>query len=219
MSTAPRVPESARHPVEEPNRAPMPVEYETAIKALEACATLDETRTWRTAAEALAVWAKLYKSEEAELKAKRLRLYAYRRMGQLASEMRPSGRIKQKGNGFRGCKGSFPGAVSLLEEHGLTKTEAGAATWIARLPQQEFELLLRRPLSPTTLSQHLWNRDPVWMRFSRSAMALRGVLRRHPPREIQAIARMLGERQTGTLRVLVGDLRRMLRQLDDSAKP
>jgi hypothetical protein len=200
-------------------RAEMPVEYETAIKALEACATLDETRTWRTAAEALAVWAKLYKSEEAELKAKRLRLYAYRRMGELATELRPSGRIQQKGPGVRGCRGSLPGAVSLLEEHGLTKTEAGAATWMARLPYTEFQNLLERPLSPTTLSQHLWNRDPVWMRFSRSAMALRGVLRRHPAREIQEVARMLGDRQIGTLRVLLGDLRRLLRDFDESSEP
>jgi len=219
MSAPPSV--VSRGPLEMPDsdRPAMPVEYETAIKALDACATLDETRAWRTAAEALAVWAKLYKSEEAELKAKRLRLYAYRRMGQLATELRPSGRIQQKGPGVRGCKGSLPGAVSLLEEHGLTKTEAGAATWIARLPPTEFEHLLDRPLSPTTLSQHLWNRDPVWMRFSRSAMALRGVLRRHPAREIQGVARMLGDRQTGTLKVLIGDLRRLLRDFDESPKP
>jgi hypothetical protein len=203
---------SAPGAVSESARAPMPVEYDRAIKALEACLSLDETKVWNNAADALAAWAKIYKSDEAELKSKRLRLHAYRRMGQLARELRPPGRMK--GGGYRGCQGKLPGAISLLQEHGLTKTEAGASNFIAQLPEEQFQLVLERPLRPTTVANYLWGKDPVWIAFTRTAMTLRGVLRRHPPREIRAIARMLGERQEGTLRVVAGDLRRMLRQLE-----
>lgn len=212
MSAVPSLIRSASAALPESARTPMPVEYETAIKALDACTSLDETKAWNNAADALAAWAKIYNSDEAELKAKRLRLHAYRRMGQLARELRPPGRMK--GGGHRGCLGKLPGPNSLLQEHGLTKTEAGAANFIAQLPEEQFQRVLERPLRPTTVANHLWGKDPVWIAFSRTAMALRGVLRRHPPREIQAIARMLGERQEGTLRVVAGDLRRMLRQLE-----
>lgn len=212
MSAVPSLVRSTPGAVPESARASMPVEYDTAIKALEACTSLDETRVWNNAADALAAWAKIYNSGEAELKAKRLRLHAHRRMGQLARELRPPGRMK--GGGYRGCQGKLPGAISLLQEYGLTKTEAGAANFIAQLPEEQFQRILERPLRPTTVANHLWGKDPVWIAFTRTAMALRGVLRRHPPREIQAIARMLGERQEGTLRVVAGDLRRMLRQLE-----
>lgn len=212
MSALPSVVAPARPETPESDRPAMPVQYEAALKALDACTSLDETKVWNNAADALAAWAKIYNSDEAELKAKRLRLHAYRRMGQLARELRPPGRMK--GGGHRGCQGKLPGAISLLQEYGLTKTEAGAANFIAQLPGEQFQRVLERPLRPTTVAHHLWGKDPVWIAFTRTAMTLRGVLRRHPPCEIQAIARMLGERQEGTLRVVVGDLRRMLRQLE-----
>lgn len=190
----------------------MPVEYETAIKALEACTSLDETRIWRSAYHALAAWAKIYNSRDAEFKAKRLRLHAYRRMGQLARELRPSGRARR---GIKG--GKLPGSVSLLQEHGLSHSEAVAANFIARLPDEDFQRILRRPLSPISVAHQLWGKDPIWLGFCGAATNLRGHLRRHPPREVLAVARMLGERQQGTLRVLLADLRRMLREFDEHA--
>lgn len=191
----------------------MPVQYETAIRALEACMSLDETKVWTNAADMLATWARVYRSREAEVAAKRLRLYAYRRMGELASELRPSGRANvQKGR--KGCTGKLPGASSLLQEHGLTIAEARAANFIARLPYEQFQRILKRPRSPLTVAYHLWGKDPVWMQFIRAGMNLRGILRRHPPHEIRVIACMLGERQQGSLRVMVGDLRRLLRSFD-----
>lgn len=212
MSAPPTVVEPAQIGLPASDRPAMPVQYEEALKALEACTSLDETTVWSNAADALEAWAQIYRSDEAELKAKRLRLHAYRRMGQLARDLRPPG--KMKGGGYRGCQGKLPGAISLLQEYGLTKTEAGSANFLAQLPDEQFQRVLERPLRPTTVAHQLWGKDPVWIAFTRTAMALRGVLRRHPPHEIQAIARMLGERQEGTLRVVTGDLRRMLRQLE-----
>lgn len=212
MSALPSVVEPTQIGLPGSDRPAMPVQYEEALKALEACTSLDETTVWDNAADALEAWAQIYRSDEAELKAKRLRLHAYRRMGQLARDLRPPG--KMKGGGYRGCRGKLPGAISLLQEYGLTKTEAGSANFLAQLPDEQFQRVLERPLRPTTVAHQLWGKDPVWIAFTRTAMALRGVLRRHPPHEIQAIARMLGERQEGTLRVVTGDLRRMLRQLE-----
>lgn len=212
MSALPSVVEPTQIGPPGSDRPAMPVQYEEALKALEACTSLDETTVWSNAADALEAWAQIYRSDEAELKAKRLRLHAYRRMGQLARDLRPPG--KMKGGGYRGCQGKLPGAISLLQEYGLTKTEAGSANFLAQLPDEQFQRVLERPLRPTTVAHQLWGKDPVWIAFTRTAMALRGVLRRHPPHEIQAIARMLGERQEGTLRVVTGDLRRMLRQLE-----
>ena len=194
-------------------RAAIPVEYETALKALAACLSLEETRAWRNTADLLATYARIYRSREAEVAAKRLRLHAYRRMGQLAAELRPSGRANVE-KGRRGVAGKLPGAASLLMEHGLTIAEARSANFIGRLPDEQFKRILVRPRSPMTVAYHLWGKDPVWMQFIRAGMNLRGILRRHPPHEIQVIAHMLGERQEGSLRVMVADLRRLLRLFD-----
>src|SRR5208282_4621524 len=71
-------------------RTPLvPVEYETAITALTECAHLDEAKYWDNKADALAAWAKIYHSDECARKAKMLKMHAYRRMGQLAGELRP----------------------------------------------------------------------------------------------------------------------------------
>ena len=127
MSALPSVVELAQMGLPASDRPAMPVQYEEALKALEACTSLDETTVWSNAADALAAWAQIYRSDEAELKAKRLRLHAYRRMGQLARDLRPPG--KMKGGGYRGCQGKLPGAISLLQEYGLTKRKRALRTF------------------------------------------------------------------------------------------
>lgn len=80
----------AKIPVVVRDRMPhvaMPVEYEEACKALAACATIDEGKYWSDKADALAAWAKIYKSDEAAIAARRLKLQAFRRMGEIATQM------------------------------------------------------------------------------------------------------------------------------------
>lgn len=111
----------------------MPVEYENAVKALQACMTLDEAKYWSDKSDALAAWAKIYRNEEVSLKARQLKLHAFRRMGQLAEELRPSKRM------LGGRKGEAPGSHSLLVESGIG---AGIAVQVARLAKatpEEFE--------------------------------------------------------------------------------
>ena len=165
-------------------RAPLvPVEYETAVNALQACLTLDETKYWSDKADALAAWAKIYRSDDAVLKAKRLKLHAYRRMGEIAAELRPlRGRIQGTGNG----KGSLPGPRTLLKEHGLSVAEADAARTLATLTRRKFDQILKNPIAPTT-ARYVVRDETIWHEVARAAMSLRSVLRRHTPAEVMAV--------------------------------
>lgn len=138
------------------NRTPLvPVEYETAVKALAECITLDEAKYWDNKADALAAWAKIYRSSEAERKAKLLKLHAYKRMGELAAEIRPH---------IRTAQGMKPGASSLLIEHGLTKSQATQARHLALHPEVLAKEIERpNPRSPSRLHK-AWSSqsDPDW---------------------------------------------------------
>lgn len=126
-------------------RAPLvPVEYESAVNALQACLTLDEAKYWNDKADALAAWAKIYHSDEASRKARALKLHAYRRMGILAAELRPPNR-KDEGR-------ATPGPLSALMEAGLSRSQATAARVVAKLPPRKFEKAVEseRPPAPSS---------------------------------------------------------------------
>lgn len=128
----------------------VPIEYETACKSLEACLTLDDASVWSTKADMLAAWAKMYHDDIVGRQSKQLRLKAYRKMGELALELRGHGHIANKG----GARGNKPGARALLIEHGLKRGQADAATAIAKLADRVFEqqVNLARPPAPTRLA-------------------------------------------------------------------
>jgi hypothetical protein len=130
----------------------VPVEYEAAVKALQACLTLDEAKYWNDKADALAAWAKIYQSKEAEQKARQLKLHAFRRMGILAGELRPG-----KGARTDGRSGMAPGPHSLLKEKGLTGCDASAARKLATLTPNEFKSFVnqRNPPSPSLVQRHV----------------------------------------------------------------
>jgi len=118
--------------------ASVPVVYEEACKALAACSTIDEGKYWADKAEALAAWAKIYKSDKAAVEAKRLKLHAYRRMGQIAEELRPT--VSPSGTkGKQGASGRTNGALSLVKEHGFNQTKAGKIMAISRIPDDAFK--------------------------------------------------------------------------------
>lgn len=165
-------------------RTPLvPVEYESAVTALQACITLDETKYWSDKADALAAWARIYRNDEAGLKAKRLKLHAYRRMGEIAAELRPL-RGRKQGEGVG--KGALPGPRTLLKEHGLSVAEADAARILATIPKRQFTDILKRPVAPTT-ARHLLRDETVWREVARAAMSLRSVFRRHTPADVIAV--------------------------------
>jgi len=139
-------------------RSTLPVEYEEAIRNLVACVTIDEAKYWSNKADALAAWARIYENDQAGLEARRLKLHAYRRMGELARELRPGG-------GAKGIPGSVKGPVSLLVEKGLKTHQANCASAAARMPAKKFVALVesRRPPAVGALLPHYRSASQAWM--------------------------------------------------------
>ena len=186
-------------------RTPLiPVEYETAVRALGECVTLDETKYWSDKADALAAWAKIYHSGEALRKAKQLKMHAFRRMGQLAGELRPL---------INTNRGRAPGAVKALRSAGLTQNQATAARRLAVLPDKNFNQLLKSPKAPSSIVQDLWQCDESWSGFMKTAMSFRSALKRYTPASIASVCKT-NDRHLQTARQLIVDITEWLDELD-----
>jgi hypothetical protein len=118
----------------------LPVIYEEACRALVACTTIDEAKYFSDKAEALAAWAKIYKSDQAALEAKRLKLHAYRRMGELAAEIQPT---------KHGHRGRLPGPGSLLKDQGFNESTIRTIRRIASIDASQFNALVDSPRPPS----------------------------------------------------------------------
>ena len=156
--------------------AKIPVQYEQACQSLEACRTIDEAKYWSDKSEALAAWAKIFRSTKAATEARRLKLHAYRRMGLLAAELRP-----------RTGRGS-PGASSLLRENGFSQPQASIIRKVALTPQDTFDQLvaLEKPPAPAWLRQKTPGYSEAWdMAFGRGSgptlASLSTFCRKHDP--------------------------------------
>jgi hypothetical protein len=125
-------------------RVPMPVVYEAACKALAEVSTVLDAKYFSDKADALATWAKIYKSDEAAVAAKRLKIHAYRKMGEIAEQLQPTSR-RSLGRG----KGSSPGANSLLMENGLTVGQANIVLRVSRVPVTAVKEFLDMPRPPS----------------------------------------------------------------------
>lgn len=158
-------------------RTPLvPIEYEQALKSLEACLTLDEAKYWSDKADALAAWAKIAHSNKAARQSRQLKLYAYRRMGELATELRP-----RKYLGYE--QGRSGGGLSVLKEHGFTTNTAQVMRGIALMPRTTFEsaINLKTPPSPTRLYKDNGAKNPEWLIVFRNLSEARRVCRLHKP--------------------------------------
>jgi hypothetical protein len=169
-------------------RAPrVPVEYEAAVRSLAACCTLDEARYWSNKADALAAWSRIFRSNEAQVNARRLKLHAYRRMNELAEELRP----QQKGAAQKG-------PWSLLREQGLKASEITLIRRIGHIPEPRFKQIIEQKRPPAIVKAAIEGRN---LRYSSSerwltlmdstpAMNLRNFLvftARFPPSEVRCL--------------------------------
>lgn len=144
-------------------RTPLvPVQYETALRALSECISLDEAKVWSDKADALAAWAKIYRSNDAERKARALKLHAYRRMAQLAKELRPT---------KPGPFGDGP-AKLLQREHGFTKTQAACVLAVGNAPKSSFERMASspNPPSPHFFRRTIGNESGIQRAYSKNAV-------------------------------------------------
>lgn len=162
--------------------AKLPVQYEEACKSLAECRSLDEALFWGNKADALAAWAKLYKSEQAAVEAKRLKLHAYRRMGEIAEQIRPTETKNYKG------LGRPIGARSLLIEHGLKPSQSETALRISRINRKQFESIVElTPLSVHGVSKSLRGGSREWRLLTteaRSPQQFRGFCRKHSAKQL-----------------------------------
>lgn len=194
-------------------RTPLvPVEYETAINALVACQTLDEAKYWSDKADALALWAKLYREDKALIEAKRLKLHAFRRCGEIAAELRP--------DGYRqGGKGRHKGALSLLVEKGWKQGAARCATQLARMPPKKFEPLIRMPdpPSPAKVVRAMVSGSDGWklLRNSNALHAFASFCRNHEP---GALASTLTDDEGRVFRNLAATIIVWLREFESCLK-
>lgn len=167
-------------------RTPLvPLEYEEAVKSLAACVGLDDAKTWSDKADALAAWAKIYHDDKITRQAKELKLHAYRRMGELAREIQP------RKSTFR--KGTTPGPQALLEESGLTKSQAGAAIGLAKLTDGRFNELLASPKVPApTIAVRSLSENRIWLEISSAMSIMRLRIGKNEPGKV---AQMVKDRE------------------------
>lgn len=203
MSLNPVINAEQAHQITRGRTPLIPVEYETAVKSLAACVTLNEAKYWDNKADALAAWAKIYHSREAELKSKQLKLHAYRRMGALAAELRPARPRGRPSNASQQEEHITP--ERLLKSHGLSSTEARAARRLSTLPERKFTSLLAQPKAPTTVANDLCTKYPLWREFSRSAMGFRAFTRRVTPAQFATLCKQ-GDSYSKTMRELLLEL-------------
>lgn len=164
--------------------AKIPVQYEEACKALVACTAIDEAKFWDNKADALAAWARIYKSDQAAIESKRLKLHAYRRMGELSAEIAKTEKTQPR----RG-RGQQPGAHKILMREGLNHGAACAARRLARMTASSFDALVnsKKPPAPYTVAIQRVGSTDAWNSFNThggSATAFRTWCRRNNPSEL-----------------------------------
>ena len=114
--------------------ARVPIQYEDAVRSLTECQSIDDAKYWDDGADALAAWAKIHKDQRVMVEAKRLKLHAYRRMGELAGMLQPTIRPGRKGR-----RNTPSGPVALLMGVGMSRQQANQARAITRMPKEIFE--------------------------------------------------------------------------------
>lgn len=167
----------------------VPVEYENALRSLQTCLTIDDTKYWANKADALSAWAKMYRDDNVGRKAKQLKLHAYKRMGQLAAELRPQRAAPSEftPKGLHKFKGGTRGPTSLLREHGLTRQQAASARSLADLDEGKFQDLLesRNPPSLTALALDRRNRSQSYLLVTRGPpLHFRTFARANDPKQL-----------------------------------
>lgn len=139
-------------------QARLPEAYETAKRALAACADIDECKDWADRAAALASYAMQAKDTTLRKNAARIQARAVRRIGELIKLIPPAagGRpsletLHGAGNGFQARKQGIP--LSPRERArrsvGLSKRQAATAVQISKVAAEDFERQIDSDAPPT----------------------------------------------------------------------
>jgi hypothetical protein len=137
--------------------APLPESYEAAKRAIAECERVDECADWADKAAAIASYARQADDRELELCARRIRLRATRRCGELLRTFDARG-------GDRRSKTVVPlnfdrrPRKAVAEEAGLSEHKVRTAVDIAAIPPDEFEAAVESDHPPGTEVLARWLR-------------------------------------------------------------
>jgi hypothetical protein len=182
----------------------MPVVYEEACRALVACVTIDEAAYWDNKADALAAWAKIYKSDEAAVAAKRLKLHAYRRIGALAREINSS---VPSPNDRRS------GTPKILRENGFSKGQIDQIRVVGSLSDSAFQEIINRTSVPAPTQIPRLSMTEAWRTWQHSSGIgqVRAFVRRTSAKEL---ARKMTTSEANAARLTIVEIQEWLDEFD-----
>lgn len=146
-----KLPAAVQHRI--PN-ARMPLNYVVAKNAVSKCVKIDECKEWSDKTMALASYARQVKDRELEQNAKRLRLRAQVRMGELLRELdAPHGGWQDPDGKIRNRRGMSQRYQTGLDA-GLSRAMINRTVSMARVPEEKREEVIEAtpPISPRALS-------------------------------------------------------------------
>lgn len=161
-------------------QANLPDVYVQAVELIQKTIDLDEAKQWADRTEALVAWARMYNHDDVGVAAKRLRLHAFKRMGELARQLRPTKAVPGGGR--------TPGPLTLLQEAGLSLHNARAAVYLSKLTKAKARRIIDKdnPLSPQTYQRRSHKESSLahFRNLQRSPFSCRSFLREVTPKEM-----------------------------------
>ena len=125
--------------------------YEAARAALAECRRIDEARDIRDVAEAMRLYARQARDVQMEIDAWEIRVRAERRLGEILTEARSAGQLRQGRNWSEDDKSNGSAAEPLdrparviLSEAGIDKKLSSASQKVASISEQAFEAMVAR---------------------------------------------------------------------------
>ncbi len=133
--------------------APLPQNYVEAKRAIAECERLDECADWADKAAAIASYARQADDLELEICARRIRLRAFRRCGELLKTFDARG--GDRGKPVSALDFARHSRAVVARDAGLSEHKARAAVNIANIPAADFEAAVEsnRPPGTTLLAQ------------------------------------------------------------------
>ena len=138
--------------------ARLPENYQAAKQAIAECEHLDQCAEWADKAAALASYARQADDLELETHARRIRLRAVRRCGELlrACDARGGDRRAKVVTPLEFARRS---RAAVAQQAGLSKHKTRAAVNIAAIPEAEFTAAVESNRPPGTTLLALWNKQ------------------------------------------------------------
>lgn len=129
------------------DEAKLPDSYQSAVRAMQSCASIDEVKEWSDKAAAIASYARMASDDELFKKATRIKARAIRRCGELLKA------IESASNQYDAQKnakeGAHPSRKQAAVDAGLSEHQHKQAIRVANVPDKDFEDLVESEDPPT----------------------------------------------------------------------